>query len=378
MSILSVDARGIKGKITVPYSKSMAHRVLVQAFCRGDIDVVRSFDANSDDVAATKNCLLELADNQDIPNLLCGESGTTLRFMLPLAAALGRKCNLVAEGSLVGRPMQPLIDELNKHGASITVKLIDDAEVYSVSGKLSCGDYEFPGNVSSQFISGVILASSLIDGETWVTYGDELESSSYVEMTQYVVNHYDSSKIQKLLEGDWSSGAMWLVASYLRAGEIQVNGLNEESCQGDRVIIDILDVEDGFDAEISVKDCPDLAPAIALWAICRNGDTVITDTSRLRLKESDRQAAIVDILKQLGADIKQDRDKIVIHGSSKALPGSSEVVNTRSDHRMAMLAALASIVCEQPVLIENPEAVNKSYPHFFEDMEKLGGVLTQI
>lgn len=374
MSNILVDAHNLKGEIAIPYSKSMAHRFLVCAFTEGDEDVIRNFEANSVDVQATKDCLIALLENKD--TLDCKESGTTLRFMLPLVAALGKECKLVANGTLVGRPMQVFIDELNRHGATISSEVTNNGEqeVFSVSGKLEAGDYDIPGNISSQFISGLMLATSIVEGDSWVIMEDEVESTPYIEMTQYVINNYAMEKASRILEGDWSSGAMWLVASQLCDGNIIVNGLNEDSLQPDRVILDVFELGKKYKVEVSAKDCPDLTPAIALWACTRKGETTITDTERLKLKESDRQSAIKEILEQLGADIRVNNDTILIKGTAgEKLCGSSKPVNTRGDHRMVMMAALASIVTEQAVLIDNPDSVSKSYPDFFEDLAKLGG-----
>lgn len=382
MPYLSVDARQLNGEVRVPYSKSVAHRLLVCSYLAGmSLDI----PIESEDIKATARCLDAMRNyNGGKVVLNCGESGTTLRFLKTITRALGMDAEFEVYGNLGNRPIEELDAVLDEH---------------SRDGKLISGEYEIAGDISSQYISGLIMALALIPGNSRVIVKGYLRSKPYVDMTMKVMalygvrisydeeehifyvpgnqTYYMPSNPLKYLEGDWSNGSMWLVASFLREGLIKVDGLNRASFQGDSIILDVLEVEDGFDAEISVADCPDLAPAIALWAACRNGDTAITDTERLKFKESDRQLAIVFILKQLGVNIRLNRNTILIAGSGGVkLPGTDQVINTRNDHRMVMMAALASIITEQPVKIDNPIAVNKSYPGFFNEIARLGGVLT--
>lgn len=381
MPYLSIDARQLKGEVRIPYSKSVAHRLMVCSFLAGHL---LDIPCESDDVKATANCLSALRDHSHGPVILnCGESGTTLRFLKTITRALGIDCTFTVLGNLGNRPIEELDEVLDAH---------------TVDGKLVSGDYEIRGDISSQYISGLLMALPLLDGNSRIVVTSSIKSRPYIEMTTKMMSlfgvkvSYDEdnntfyvpgrqeyfmpSNPSKYLEGDWSNGAIWLVASCLREGLIKVNGLNGATFQGDSFILDVLEIEDGFDAEISVENCPDLAPAIALWAACRNGDTAITDTERLKLKESDRQLAIVFVLKQLGANIRLNRNTILISGTGGIkLRGTDQIINTWNDHRMVMMAAMASIISEQPVKIDNPIAVNKSYPGFFDEIARLGGTL---
>ena len=380
MTALSVNCRNIQGRVIVPCSKSVAHRFLVCLFINGRYEEIRNIEKKigtlSDDVEATRDCLLAIAGGESDLKLNCRESGTTLRFLMPLAAALGINCKLIAEGSLAVRPMQQFIDELNRHGATISTLVKNGRRSYQISGKLEAGEYTLPGNISSQFISGMMLASELMDGEITINVNRKLQSATYVKMTEQVIAAFKNGTEDRIIEGDWSSGSMWAVASFYREGRIDIAGLRENSIQADRKIAEILQISNDLDAEISVEDCPDLAPAIALWAACRNAETTITDAGRLRIKECDRLTAITEMLNQLGASAESTEDSITIKGSgNRRLAGSDEVVNTYGDHRMVMLAALLSIMTDKPVLIDNPYPVKKSYPEFFEDVRRLGGEL---
>ena len=364
---------------------------MVCAYVQGDYDAIRNIESKAgqlaDDVLATKDCLEKMMDampgSDEALELNCRESGTTLRFMIPLVAAMGVKADVVAEGSLIGRPMQPFIDELNRHGANIEMISSGNAEIYEVSGELEEGDYNLPGNISSQFVSGLMLASDLVDGDLWICLDDELESSSYVDMTTQVIHAYGRGRQDKLIEGDWSCGAMWVVANDLLGGKLQVGGLSATSIQGDKRIISILNdyaIEELLADEISidVSDCPDLVPAIALRAVASPMVTNITHAGRLRYKESNRLAAVQEILAELGADIRinDSGDGLIIKGNAgEKLAGSDKEIDTYGDHRMVMLAVMTSILTERAVKIGGIESVSKSYPRFFEDIRNLGGIV---
>ena len=392
---LKVSCKNLKGNIVVPCSKSLAHRYLLASFLAGEIEKVKDFDAYCDDIATTKECLLKLYDNSDIIN--CHESGTTFRLLMAVIPALGMNVEIHIDESLAKRPISDLVDELNKHGAEI---IKTSNTTYKISGKLKPGKYEIPGNISSQYISALLFALPLLDGESELQITEEIESKPYIDLTLQFLKFWHkrdgsfyttlgtkrtgpnapklytkmAQKEPSPLEGDWSLGAMWLVASKLLGNTINVEGLNEESNQADAMIQDLLEIDDDLDVIVSIQDCPDLAPAIALWAINRDADTTITDVSRLKLKESNRLDAIVSVLTELGANIKSKEDCIVIMGTNHHdLPGSDKMINTYNDHRIVMLASLFSIITEKAVNIGSPESVNKSYPNFFKEIEKLGG-----
>lgn len=399
MNTVTVDCRQLKGEIKVPASKSILHRYLVCSYVDGEYDNIRNIEQIagplSDDVKATRDCLVELIDHADEdPVLNCRESGTTLRFMTALTTAYGIRCTLVAEGSLVGRPMQPFIDELNRHGAKITSERSADTEKYLIEGQLESGNYELPGNISSQFISGLMLATQDLDGEYWIIFDDDIQSMPYVKMTEKIINAFSRGEREELLEGDWSAGAMWVTVNDILGGTLKINGLSADSLQGDKVIINILNeyaIEELMSQEtgekgkltFDVSNCPDIAAAIALRASVSCLRTEITNAGRLRIKESNRLEAITDILFELGADIVigEDGESLIINGDlqsavepeMKHLRGTDDIIDTRGDHRMVMLAALASAVCDKPVRIDDMKSVAKSYPDFEQDICILGG-----
>ena len=373
----------------MPCSKSLAHRYMLASFLAGEIDAVKDFDAYCDDLAVTKDCLLKLLNNNVIIN--CHESGTSFRLLMAVIPALGKTAEIKIADSLAKRPISELLDVLNQHGAKISKA---DANTYQISGKLQAGKYEIPGNVSSQYISALLFALPLLEGDSELIITGKLESRPYVDLTLQMLDTFGidylefdngfkiygnqeykySNETKESLEGDWSLGAMWLVASSLTDNNIYVLGLNEDSNQADAMIQDLLEIDDDLDVFVSIQDCPDLAPAIALWALSRNANTTITDVARLKLKESNRLDAIVSVLTELGANIEQKDDTIFITGTNNQnLPGSDKTIDTYNDHRIVMLAALCSVITDKPIIIDSPESVNKSYPNFFNDLEELGG-----
>lgn len=379
---LTIDCKNLKGKVTVPYSKSMAHRYLLASFLSGNYDAVTKFNETniSDDILATKRCLVALISGKQPAILNVAESGTTLRLLTSAVPALGLDAKFITSGNLTNRPMKELTDELARH--------ISD-------GKLQPGEYRLPGNVSSQYVSSLLFALPLLDGDSKLIINGELESKPYVDLTLQALelfgidikterNGYAVSGNQKyvyqdaaksLLEGDWSHGAMWLATNSI-LNSIEVLGLDEDSLQADAFIQDILEIEDDLDVIVSAMDCPDLVPAIALWALARKGKTSITDIKRLKYKESDRLEALNEIINKLGGNAEMVDNNLIIVGLSKQkLHAPADPINTYNDHRMVMFVSLASILTDGPITIDSPEAVNKSYPTFFSEIEKLGGIL---
>lgn len=395
---LVVDCKRIRGEITMPCSKSMAHRFLFACYYANNKSNIEafSFPGISEDLYTTRKALLSLFENK-IKDIQCNESGTTLRLLISALLTTGREATLCVRGSLASRPMQDFIDELNNHGARITSYEEDGKKFFSVNGKLQSGRYSLQGGISSQFISSLLFALPILAGNSEIVVNGDAESKPYIDLSinmleefgiEIIKNSYNSYSVRgnrnyvlpgndiTVFDGDWSVGAMWLVANKLLCNELTIKGLSNESQQGDAIIQDILEIEDGCDANISIKDCPDLAPALALWGLTRSAQTRISNASRLRLKECDRFNTIIDICNQLGADIYADGDDIVINGSSgRLLSGSDHALNTNNDHRMVMLAAFSSIVTAKPAIIDMPESVRKSYPQFFEEIERLGGYL---
>lgn len=416
---LSFDAP--KGKIKAITSKSVAHRLLIcSAFADAPTRIL--CEETNKDIEATAASLNALGANIQrnapyydvIPvspenitrgaTLPCGESGSTLRFLLPIAAALGADCSFLLEGRLADRPLSPLREELESHGVSISGK-----NPLSISGKLSGREFSIDGSVSSQFVSGLLFALTLLENEAILTVTGRIESAPYIDITCYALSLF-GAPVQKNenkftvgarvsltspsyleAEGDWSNAAFPLALGVL-GGEVEVCGLNPDSAQGDKRIIDILL---RFGADISVSDngsyiarrsnlkgididasqIPDLVPVLATVASVAEGRTRIYGASRLRLKESDRLFTVSDMLRRLGAKIEENDDGLTVEGV-RALRGGS--VSSYNDHRIAMSAAVAASVCESAVEIDGAEAVNKSYPTFWEDASSLGAKISDI
>lgn len=388
---IKITPNKLSGTVSAIPSKSVAHRALIcAALSKGKTKFHNLF--YSADILATINCLKELGmefeNETSIPHpikhkavLECKESGSTFRFMLPLALALGGNFQFSLAGRLPKRPISPLYGELIKNGCTLSP---EGTNPFVAEGQLKSGIYTLPGNVSSQFVTGLLLALPLLSGDSEIKIKGEIESAPYIDITRDVqekfgvFTHFENNTFyikgnqeykspkEFFVEGDWSNAAFWLSANKL-CGGIEVEGLSENSKQGDREIIKILEK---LPAEIDARNIPDLVPIICAVASLTQGETVIKDASRLRLKESDRILSVCETLKNLGADITPSDDGMVIKGK-KALSGG--IAESFGDHRIAMMAAIASIKCTAPVIIEGAEAVEKSYPHFFEDFKKLGG-----
>lgn len=419
----------LSGTVKAIASKSHAHRILICA-ALSDKDSYVICEEASEDIKATVACLNELGavierkkegflvhpisknnineKDMDEHNIDCNESGSTLRFLLPIVAILDSKTNIYSRGRLPYRPLSPLYEELVSHGAKISkqgeVPLI-------VEGKICSGEYVLPANISSQYISGLLFALPLLDGDSVITLTDKIESKSYIDMTIDVLKMFsidikwDDNKIyvkgnqsyispsKIVVEGDWSNIAFWLCAGALGDDEIKCTNLNFNSLQGDKAIVKLLDEfgstieiyeENGVKNSVGIKqdirkgiiidanNIPDLVPILALVASVSNGITRIINASRLRLKESDRIESVVTTLKKLGADISETEDGMIIVGKEYLEGGE---VDSYNDHRIAMMSAIASVVSKNPVIINDAGAVNKSYSGFYEDYEKLGGNL---
>ncbi len=384
---IKITPRKLSGKIIAPSSKSELHRLLICA-ALSDKKSEIFFNGICDDILATIGCLNSLGAKikynekcimvepiKNVPKsatLDCNESGSTLRFLLPVAAALGVRTKFVTRGSLTNRPAEPLLDEMSKHG----VDVISKAPV-EICGQLQSGEYSIGGNISSQFITGLLLALPLCDGESSLKITTQIESENYINLTLEILekfgvkitkksNEFSIKKSQLhagnfIAEGDWSNAAFWL------ASGIEVHGLCEGSLQGDKKIIEIIKENP---TEIDAKNIPDLVPIISVLSAAKTQTTRIYNAGRLRLKESDRIHSTVEMLKNLGVDAEEKQDEIIIRGNGKIIGGT---VDSFNDHRIVMSAAIAAQFCEKPVIIKDAQAVNKSYPAFFEEYKMLGG-----
>lgn len=412
--ILTVNGKNLGGSICVPESKSWAHRLLIAAALSKSETYVKCRKTSAD-IAATVRCLSGLGTeihrdengfalspgNSPSGVLPCGESGSTFRFLLPVACALGLTAEFLLEGKLPLRPMEPLYENLRAHG--ITVDGTGSPRI-CVRGKLTGGKFTFPGNVSSQFISGLLFALPITDEGGEIVIDGDLQSAAYVDMTLLTIHSFGItaektengyripggqnyiSPATSVAEGDWSNAAFWLCAGAIGKNPLSCLDLNKDSFQGDRAITDILrrfgaNVEFSEDAVMSSGNklhsitidagpIPDLVPILSVAAAAAEGRTVIKNAARLRFKESDRLYTTKEMLSALGGDITETEDGLIIDGGTPLAGGT---VNSFNDHRIAMSAAIASVICKNPVTISGAEAVNKSYPAFFDDFVTLGG-----
>ena len=376
---ITIQPSRLRGSITVPPSKSIAHRMLIcAAFADKPTELI--CPETSEDIEATANCLQALGadilrtDNgyrilplQRIPecaDLYCRESGATLRFLLPIVCALGVRATFHLEGRLPQRPLSPLWEEMERMGCSLSRP---SENTLRCMGKLKYGTYYMDGSVSSQFISGLLMALPLIEGETSLEITGKQASRPYIEMTRQVLFQFQNHSDSIAAEGDWSSAAFWLTANEL-GSTITVNGLQEESAQGDKAAVFWLQ-KLGQHVTIPAADIPDLVPILSVAAATKHG-AVFTDIARLRQKESDRVASIIAMLKALGGNAEASDNTLTVYGTG--LTGGT--VDSFRDHRIAMSAAIAATVCTAPVTILDAECVQKSYPRFWEDYAHLGGI----
>ncbi len=388
---LTIFPGKLSGKVNAIPSKSQAHRLLICA-AFADCSTYLECSQTNEDIAATVRCLNALGadilrtDSGYLVNpvtafpesavLNCGESGSTLRFMLPVVCALGVDTTFILHGRLPYRPLSPLWDELEKMGCALTRPTENTIQT---SGKLRPGNFTVAGNVSSQFISGLLFAAALMDAPSNITVTGTLESKPYVEMTRQALAMFcvptDDLRVTGSfpfcspgtvhVEGDWSNGAFFVAAKAM-GNPVEVLDLSVDSTQGDKVIAELTKYDTV--TNLSVADFPDLVPILAVYFGANNGAT-LTDISRLRLKESDRVATVIAMLNQLGAAAVSTENTLTIH------PGAyhSCTVDAAGDHRIAMAAAIAATVADGPVTILGAECVNKSYPAFWQVFKELGG-----
>ena len=369
----------LQGTLTAISSKSQAHRLLICAAFADQATTLLCPQTNRD-IEATADCLQSLGAKieytagsymvqpiKEIPHtatLNCCESGSTLRFMLPIVGALGVDATFQMAGRLPQRPLSPLWEELERMGCTLTRPT---ENTIRCTGKLKPGKYTIDGSVSSQFITGLIFAQKLISGETELEITGKLESRPYIEMTTRVLTQFQPGTIA--VEGDWSNGAFFLAAKAL-GSNIEIFGLQEYSAQGDRAAVGIIEMLSKGAATVSAADIPDLVPILAVVAAANQGAT-FTDIRRLRLKESDRVASVIAMITALGGTATADENTLTVAGTG--LRGGT--VHSCNDHRIAMAAAIAATVCTEPVTVLGAEAVNKSYPQFWEEYRRLGGKL---
>ena len=404
---LRISPAKLSGKVVVPPSKSVAHRMIIAAALSDGISTISNLFP-SVDITATMDCMkalgakISFSDNtaviEGIKNspdkavLDCHESGSTLRFLIPVACALGIDAEFIGRGKLPQRPITPFLDELPRHGISFKLPENDDNLPCSVHGKLTGGRFEVDGGISSQFITGLLFALPLLNEDSEIVLTSPLQSKPYVDITIGVLRDFGCEisetntgyfvkgnqrlvPFSDAVEGDFSQAAFFYVANAL-GSTIEIAGLNENSLQGDKAIVEICkNSVNGEAFEIDCSDIPDLVPILSVLGCFCNGTSRILNAARLRIKECDRLAAMEDCLNKIGGKVKSTADTLEIEGVGTLNGGE---VGCFNDHRIAMSMAIAATRCEKPLIIRGAECVSKSFPNFFEVYRALGGIFEEI
>ncbi len=408
---LKIIPAPLSGEVNIPPSKSAAHRALICAALAEGESRVEPF-CTSKDIKATAGCLksLGMSIKEDEKGYTVGrsntvkggvldfcESGSTARFLLPVAAALGAEVTAVGEGRLPERPMAVLTELIRSHGGGAS----SDFLPITLSGKMSGGEFSLPGNISSQYISGLMLAAPLTEDDTDIILTTLPQSVGYIDMTvdamkKQGVTVEETQKGWKIsagqkykpahivIEGDWSQAAFFMSAAAI-GGEVSIKGLDFASKQGDMAALDVfaafganISIEENVlkvrkgelrGIEVNAADIPDMVPAIAATAAFATGKTVIHSAERLRIKESDRIKTTLAALTAMGIKTEERLDGMVIWGGNP----KGAVLDGANDHRIVMAFAVAAAFAEGESTILGAEAINKSYPEFFEDFKRIGG-----
>lgn len=427
-----IEPKTLSGHVTVPPSKSHAHRAIICAALSSNDTIIHNV-AMSEDINATISALRQLGAKIEVDNdtlhvskfdinkkitehitIDCNESGSTLRFMIPIALVFADKVTFIGSGRLPKRSLQVYFDIFDK--LDIKYSHGEDYLPLTVEGNLSkdSGDFYIRGDISSQFITGLLLAMGITNYNSSIYITTSLESKPYVDITQMVMEQYGvkalysenksdskeftcaynvsgmgytSSGIDRV-SGDWSQSGFHILAGL--NGDITINGLDLSSPQGDKEIFNIIKQMDADICEkessiicrksklkaidVDVSDIPDMAVVIAGAMAVADGKSIITGAKRLRLKESDRIETVIATINSLGGQASADGDNIVIIGKDKLAGGK---VKCHNDHRIAMLAGALSTYCENPVEIDDKDCVNKSYPDYWNDLISLGGKIIE-
>ena len=406
MTITMTPTR-LNGYVMAPPSKSQAHRLIIAAALAEGESRVRNVE-HSQDIEATLRCIRKLGAqaywerdivviqgmaagksapdrSQPLPQLNCGESGSTLRFLIPIALAVRGGGVFTGSPRLMERPQKPYLDLFQEKGISFE----RDGGVLNCCGKLEAGIWALPGNVSSQFFTGLLFALPLLNGDSTLVSTTPLESRDYLEMTRQALaaagvttRWADENTLcvpggqvyqpfTATVEADWSQAGFWYAADFLDS-QVEIRGLDPDSAQGDKVVSELYwKLARPGDAEIDVSGCPDLLPPLAVMAAVRSGTTRFTNAARLRMKESDRLSTTAALLTALGGRAQEGPDFLTVWGG----PLAGGTVDSANDHRIAMAAAIAATDCAGPVTVRGAECVKKSYPDFWEVYKSLGGEL---
>jgi 3-phosphoshikimate 1-carboxyvinyltransferase len=395
--IVTIKPAVLRGSITPPPSKSFAHRALIAAALSQGESKIKNIEL-SEDISATINCLKAIGADikiegstaivkgiENIPQkatLDCHESGSTLRFMIPVCAAFGINARFIGSGKLPLRPIDTYTRELSKHGIGFT-KLTENNMFLETAGKLQAGIFEIEGDISSQYITGLLFALPLSGGEIKIT--SPLQSKGYVDITIDVLKNFGIEVFEKdsvytvngtykltdyYVENDYSQAAFWIASN-----DIKVENMNENSIQEDKKCVEILSkIKSEKISEIDVSQIPDLLPILAVTAASHNKKVVFTNAKRLAIKESNRLKSTAEMINNLGGKAEYNADSLTIFGKGKLYGGKVDGYN---DHRIVMAAAIAAENCEKEVIITDAGAVNKSYPTFWDEYKRLGGKIKE-
>lgn len=391
---IRIQPNKLHGSIRILPSKSQAHRLLICAAFADGITKIQCAQTNAD-IEATADCLRAIGANirrcdeyyevtpiSGIPasaELFCRESGSTLRFLLPVVGALGIDTVFHMEGRLPYRPLTPLWEELERMGCVLSRP--SETTIRCI-GKLKPGEYQIDGGISSQYITGLLFALNLLDGESKLTITGKIESKPYIDLTKNALALFGAdpeapgrksliSPGSISVEGDWSNGAFFIAANAL-GSKLEIRGLHPDSAQGDRICKDLIDRLLANPIVIDAADIPDLVPILSVVAAANHGAN-FTNIRRLRIKESDRVQSICEMLHSLGCKTDASENELTVY------PGSFHActINAYNDHRIAMSAAIAATVASGPVTICGAECVTKSYPHFWAEYARTGGIYEQ-
>ena len=402
---VTITPKKLSGTITPPASKSQAHRVIIGAALAEGSSVISHVN-NSQDITATLECMAALGagtkwlDETTVEisgigsakaagEMDCGESGSTLRFLIPVALAVAGGGRFRGHGRLMQRPQEPYFEIFREKGIAWT----QDDDTLTVSGRLTPGRYCLRGDVSSQFITGLLYALPLLEGDSEIVLTTALESAGYIDMTVDALMQFGVTvrrtpegwavpgnqryvPRQIAVEADYSQSAFFYAMAGMGSG-LELAGLNPVSCQGDRIIVPYMEQLNGAGTvTLDVRACPDLVPPLAARAALRDGEvTRIVNAGRLRIKESDRLASTTAVLNALGAEVQEEPEGLTIIGKARLRGGVQ--VDSWNDHRIAMMAAAAATCCAEPVVLTGAESVRKSYPTFWADYRTLGGEITE-
>lgn len=391
---ITIHPRKLRGEITVIPSKSQAHRMLIcAAFADRSTEILcpetsRDMDATADCLRALGADIVHTASGytvfpiNELPKqatLNCCESGSTLRFLLPVVGALGVEATFLMEGRLPQRPLSPLWEEMERMGCCLSRPT---ENTILCQGKLAAGNYSIAGNISSQYITGLLLALSLLDAESQLTITGTVESLPYINLTRQVITMFGADPDRPgtckfrspgliMVEGDWSNGAFFLAANNI-GSRLDIQGLDSQSVQGDRAAAEWISLLCKKYCTIDASDIPDLVPILSIVAAANYG-AVFTHIQRLRIKESDRVESTLAMVRNLGGNAEATENTLIVYGTG-FIGGTVDAVN---DHRIAMSSAMASTVCTKDVTILGADCVKKSYPKFWEEFSRLGGLYEQ-